>query len=182
MYSSQHVTKRIYLHNRCESLDMGRISDLLDAIDVSKENTDELYRVFRLVPDFGIPVIMFYLYKGTSLIRQRVNLRGEDFNKVSDLGNPPAYCVKSYERANVPYQPMFYACCFPDNSVLENVPPPRVVAIMETSSFYRDTSASGIERSTVSRWDLIQDLELVAMPFMADYSMACELIRDIKKE
>lgn len=159
---------------------MGRITDLLDSIDVSKENTDELYSIFRLVPDFGIPVLRFYLYKGASLIRQRVNIKGEDFNNVSDLQFPPAYCINSYERANFPYQPMFYACCFPGDYGSDDVPPPRVVALMETSSFYRNTSASGIERSTVSRWDLIQDLELVAMPFLADYSRACKLIRKIK--
>ena len=159
---------------------MGRITDLLDAIDVSKENTEELYSIFRLVPDFGIPVLRFYLSKGTPLIRQRVNLKGKDFINVSDLSYPPADCIKCYERANFPYQPMFYACCFPGDYGADDVPPPRVVALMETSSFYRDISASGIERSTVSRWDLIQDMELVAMPFEADYSRACKLIKDIK--
>ena len=159
---------------------MGRITDLLDSIDVSKENTDELYKIFRLVPDFGIPILRFYLYKGASLIRQRVNLKGKDFDKVSDLRYPPADCIKGYERANTPYQPMFYACCFPGDYGSDDVPPPRVVALMETSSFYRNTSASGIERSTVSRWDLIQDLELVAMPFLADYRRACNLIKEIK--
>lgn len=159
---------------------MGCITELLDSIDVSKENTDEIYNIFHSVPDFGIPVLRFYLYKGASLIRQRVNLKGKDFSNVSDLRYPPADCIKGYERANFPYQPMFYACCFPGDYGSDDVPPPRVVALMETSSFYRDTSACGIERSTVSRWDLIQDLELVAMPFLADYNRACKLIRDIK--
>jgi len=159
---------------------MGRITDMLDSIDVSKENTEELYKIFRLVPDFDIPVLRFYLYRGASLIRQRVNIKGKDFSKVSDLSYPPAQCIKGYERANYPYQPMFYACCFPGDYGSDDVPPPRVVALMETSSFYRNISASGIERSTVSRWDLIKDLELVAMPFLADYSRACKLIREIK--
>ena len=159
---------------------MGRISDLLDSIDVTKENTDELYNIFRLVPDYDIPVLRFYLYKGLPLIRQRVNLKDKDFSNVADLKYPPAWCIKGYERANFPFQPMFYACCFPGDYNSDDVPPPRVVALMETSSFYRDTSASGIERSTVSRWDLIQDMELVAMPFLANYSRACKLINDIK--
>lgn len=159
---------------------MGRITDLLDSIDVAKENTDELYNIFRIVPDFGIPVLRFFLFKGATLIRQRVNLKGSDFFNVSDLRYPPASCIKGYERANFPYQPMFYACCFPGDSRTEEDPPPRVVALMETSSFYRDTEASGIERSTVSRWDVTADLELVAMPFTAEYSRACKLINDIK--
>lgn len=159
---------------------MERISDLLDSIDVAKENTVELYKIFRSVQDYDIPILRFFLYKGSKLIRQRVNNKGEDFTKISDLRYPPAYCIKGYERANLPFQPMFYACCFPGEYGSDDVPPPRVVALMETSSFYRDTSASGIERSTVSRWDLTQDLELVAMPFTAEYSRACKLINDIK--
>jgi len=159
---------------------MGRIKDLLESVDVFKEKTDELYDIFRIVPDFDIPVLRFYLYKGATLIRQRVNLKDADFINVADLKYPPACCIKGYERANIPYQPMFYACCFPGDYDSDDVPPPRVVALMETSSFYRDTSASGIERSTVSRWDLKENLELVAMPFLAEYSRACKLIKDIK--
>lgn len=161
---------------------MGRIAALLDEIDVTKENTDELYQVFRLVPDFELPIIRFYLYKGASLIRQRVNNKGEEFFYVSDLSYPPAYCLTGYERANVPYQPMFYASCFPGANYADNDPPPRVVALMESSPFYKDKKAWGIERSTVSRWDLKVDLELVAMPFNAYYGRACHLISKIKKK
>jgi len=159
---------------------MGKITEMLDAVDVRKENTEELYKIFRMVPDFDLPLIRYYLYKGTSLIRQRVNEKGKEFHLVSDLSYPPADCIKCYERANLPYQPMFYACSFPNDYESDNVPPPRVVALMETSAFYRDRSTSGIERSTVSRWDIVEDLELAAMPFIADYSMACQLIKEIK--
>lgn len=92
---------------------MGRITSLLDNIDVKKQDTDELYDIFRQVPDYDYPVLRFYLYPGTVLIRQRINLPGAEFSKISDLGCPPAFCIHSYERANVPYQAMFYACSFP---------------------------------------------------------------------
>ena len=159
---------------------MGRITNMLDAINVQKENTDELYKIFRMVPDFDVPLIRYYLYKGTSLVRQRVNEKDKNYYRVSDLIYPPASCVTGYERANIPYQPMFYACSFPGDYESDRVPPPRVVTLMETSAFYRDRSTSGIERSTVSRWDIVEDLELAAMPFIADYSMACQLIKEIK--
>lgn len=159
---------------------MGRITDLLDAIDVIKENTEELYGIFREVNDYDLPVIRFYLSPGAGLIRQRVNKKGQDFDKVSELSYPPADCITGYERANLPFQPMFYACSFPKNYDDGQTPPPRVVSLLETSSFFRDKTASGIERSTVSRWELTKEVELVAMPFLADYSMECDVIRDIK--
>ncbi len=159
---------------------MGKMAEMLNAINVQEENTEELYRIFRMVPDYDIPLIRFYLYKGASLIRQRVNEKNTEFNMVSDLSYPPADCITGYERANIPFQPMFYACSFPGDYESDDVPPPRVVALMETSRFYRDRNAIGIERSTVSRWDIIETLELAAMPFIADYSRACQLINKIK--
>ena len=161
---------------------MGRITEFLDTINVANENTEELYEIFRMVKDFDYPVIRFNIFCGSGLIRQRVNIKDEDFDKVSELNYPPFDCVTGYERANVPYQPMFYACSFPTDYNDENTPPPRVVSLQETSSFFRDKAASGIERSTVSRWEVVEDLELVALPFLADYTMACKDIKTIKND
>lgn len=166
----------------CIKYDMGKITELLDAINVADENTEELYEIFRMVEDFDFPVIRFDIYSGSGLIRQRVNKKDKEFDKVSELNYPPLDCVTGYERANVPYQPMFYACSFPSDYTDKNTPPPRVVSLQETSSFFRDKAASGIERSTVSRWEVVSDLKLVALPFLADYSMACKDIMTIQEE
>lgn len=154
--------------------------DLLNTIDVTKENTEELYRIFRMVSDYNLPIIRFFLYPGSGLIRQRVNEKGKSFNLISDLNYPPSYCITKYERANLPYQPMFYACSFPGDYDDEKNPPPRVISLQETSSFFRDTKASGIERSTVSRWEVVEVLELISMPFLADYKIPCTVIQQIK--
>ena len=167
--------------NNCDD-DMGKITELLDAINVADENTEELYSIFRTIDDYDIPVLRYYLYPGTGLVRQRVNIKGTEFNKISELNYPPLLCVKKYERANIPFQPMFYACSFPTDYHDENTPPPRVVSLQETSSFFRDKAACGIERSTVSRWEVMKDLELVALPFLADYTMACKDIKTIKDD
>ena len=120
---------------------MGRITEFLDTINVANENTEELYEIFRMVKDFDYPVIRFNIFCGSGLIRQRVNIKDEDFDKVSELNYPPFDCVTGYERANVPYQPMFYACSFPTDYNDENTPPPRVVSLQETSSFFRDKAS-----------------------------------------
>ena len=158
---------------------MGKITDLLNAIDVTKENTEELYGIFRIVADYNLPVIRFYLYAGSGLIRQRVNQQGTEFSSVSELSYPPLLCVKGYERANVPYQPMFYACSFP-SGYNDETHPPRVIALQETSAFFKDKMSRGIERCTVSRWEVVKDIELIAMPFLADYKMPNNDIATIK--
>lgn len=160
---------------------MGRISVFLDAINVYEENTDTLYRIFRMVNDYDLPVIRFILYPGAGLIRQRVNNTEREYTHISDLSYPPACCLKSYGRVNLPYQPMFYACSFPSDYYDKSVPPPRVVALQETSSFFRDKNESGIERCTVSRWEVINEIELIALPFLAEYQMACNDILNIKE-
>lgn len=160
---------------------MGRITELLDAINSANENTEELYGIFRLVDDYDIPIIRYYLYPGMGLVRQRVNLIGTEFKEVSELGYPPLLCVKKYERANVPYQPMFYACSFP-RGYNDETHPPRVIALQETSSFFNDKPASGIERSAVSRWEVVKEIELVALPFLAYYNMPNSDIQTIKNE
>ena len=160
---------------------MGRITELLDAINAADENTEELYSIFRIVDDYDIPIIRFYLYLGAGLVRQRLNLIRTEFNEVSELSYPPLLCVTKYERANVPFQPMFYACSFP-RGYNDETHPPRVIALQETSSFYKDRPASGIERCTVSRWEVVEKIELVALPFLADYNMPNSDIQTIKDE
>lgn len=164
-----------------ECIGMGRITELLDAINAGDENTEELYGIFRLVADYDLPIIRLILYPGSGLIRQRINIAGGEFNEVSELSYPPLICVIKYERANVPYQPMFYACSFP-RGYNDETHPPRVIALQETSSFFKDKFASGIERSTVSRWEVVKEIELVALPFLADYNMPNSDIQTIKDE
>ena len=82
---------------------MGKITELLDAINTADENTEELYKIFRLVDHYDIPIIRFYLYPGAGLVRQRVNLIGTEFYEVSELSYPPLLCVTKYERANLLY-------------------------------------------------------------------------------
>lgn len=161
---------------------MGRITDKLNAINVDEENIDELYNIFLSIKDSCLPIIRFVFHVGAALIRQRINLPGQEFYKVSELSYPPDPCiVKGYERANLPYQPMFYACSFPSDYDDNKSLPPRAVALQETSSFYKDRHSYGIERCTVSRWEVVKELELVAMPFLAYYKMACQDINKIKE-
>ena len=47
---------------------MGKITELLDAINTADENTEELYKIFRLVDHYDIPIIRFYLYPGAGLV------------------------------------------------------------------------------------------------------------------
>lgn len=140
----------------------------------------ELYNVFLSVPDFEIPIVRYSISPGSSLIRQRVNQNGESFKNIDELYYPPS-SVTPMERANLSGNPMFYACSFP-SEITEQSPIPRIIALEETSSFMRDTTQSGIERATVSRWDVIAQIELIALPYIGTYSRACPDLLRVKEE
>lgn len=151
---------------------MGRIADALNAYDKKKASLEELYNIFKHVDDYDVPIVRFTIYPGNSLIRQRVNLKGKEFDVISELNYPPAAYLPNHGRANLPYHPMFYACSFPSDNEY-SMPLPRIVSLLETSSFFKDKESVGIERATISRWDVSKTLNLIALPFSGNYSTPC---------
>ena len=164
-----------------QTIEMGHISDILDSITIHNPiEIQRLYSVFGSISDYEIPIVRYTLYPGSSLIRQRVNKLGQNFTHVSELSYPPP-SVTPMERANLPGHPMFYACTFP-SEINNQAPIPRAIALEETSSFMRDKSKSGIERATVSRWLVAENIELVALPYTGTYERACPDLKIIKEK
>lgn len=160
---------------------MGKIKELLDSISSpDSKGLRCLYDVFRSIPDQEIPIIRYTLFEGSSLIRQRINQKGKVFMHLSELSYPPI-AVTPMERANLPGHPMFYACKFP-SEISDEAPIPRMIALEETSLFMKDKSKNGIERATVSRWGIVRQIELVALPFIGVYPLACPDLITIKNE
>ena len=144
---------------------MGVLTDSLRTYNLQKGDLDELYGIFRSVNDYDIPIVRYIIYPSSGLIRQRINPHGKEFYSISELNYPPAICLPKYGRVNLPYQSMFYACSFTDTNSVD-VPFPRIVSLLETSSFFKDKDSVGIERATVSRWEVTKPLNLIALPFV----------------
>lgn len=155
------------------------VKEKLDSVSSSEENLQELYSIFNSIDDFSLPIIRFYIDKGAFVIRQRINLQGKDFSSISELSYPPYTCCTGYGRANLPYHSMFYCCSFSNDF---EAPIPRYLALLETSKFANDTETIGIERATCSRWDVIENLNLLALPFSNNYQRTTADIQQIRKE
>lgn len=151
---------------------MSVLSDSLRTYNIQEGNLDKLYGIFKSVNDYDIPIVRYTIYPGSRLIRQRINPKGKEFYSISELNYPPAICLSKYGRVNLPYQSMFYACSFPNINDAD-VPYPRMVSLLETSSFFKDKNSVGIERATVSRWDVTETLNLIALPFWEEYKRPC---------
>lgn len=152
---------------------MGVLTDSLNTYNIQKGDLEELYGIFRSVNDYDIPIVRYIIYPGSGLIRQRINPQGKEFYSISELNYPPAICLPKYGRVNLPYQSMFYACSFP-KTYRNGTPLPRVVSLLETSSFFKDKDSVGIERATVSRWEVTKPLNLIALPFVGGYAEPCQ--------
>lgn len=157
---------------------MGRITDTLSLIDNKTLDTKKLYDVFQSIKDFNIPIIRFYIYEGEIILRQRLNEKGTFFDKVSELSYPPSCCCKTHGRANIPYSPMFYGCIqTPEPKAMY----PRIISLLESSHLIIDKESSGIERSTLSKWVVNKQLELILLPFSNKYTHPNPLISRIQQ-
>lgn len=159
---------------------MGVLTDSLRTYNLQKGDLDELYGIFRSVNDYDIPIVRYIIYPSSGLIRQRINPHGKEFYSISKLNYPPAICLPKYGRVNLPYQSMFYACSFTDTNSVD-VPFPRIVSLLETSSFFKDKDSVGIERATVSRWEVTKPLNLIALPFGDEYRRPCPEVLNFTK-
>ena len=157
---------------------MGRITDSLNKIDNSKQNTDELHSVFHSIDELSIPIVRFFLGKDEFVLRQRINEKNKELEYISDLTYPPYNVCRSYGRANIPYSSMFYCC---GETSEQGAIYPRILALLETSSFLKDKASKGIERSTLSKWIIKEPLELLMMPFYAKYSRPNPMITKIQE-
>ena len=153
------------------------VKQRLDQMSSIEENTDELYAIFNSINGNELPMVKINIEAGAYLVRQRINLKDKVFSNISDFYYPPILCCTSYGRANIPFHPMFYCCSF---SVDYESPLPRYVSLMETSFFIKDSESVGIERVTCSRWDVIERLDLLALPFSNKYKRTIREIEQIK--
>lgn len=157
------------------------IKEQLDKFEVNEENIGVLYNYFDSITGNNIPLIHFGLPKGCVFLRQRINKENELFTQIAELSYPPADCVKEYGRANVLYNPMFYGSTF-GFDFRNELPLPRMLVLLETSTFAKDPEKSGIERSTCSKWMAQKDLNLIALPFSVEYVRPLNVIKQIQQE
>lgn len=155
------------------------VKQKLNMISNSEDNTNELYSIFNSFEGEILPIIRINIEAGAYVVRQRINDKDKVFSNVSDLSYPPVHCCYNYGRANLPYHSMFYCCSFSGD---KDAPLPRYITLIETSAFIKDTKSVGVQRATCSRWDIIEDLELLALPFSDNYEKTIATIEQIKSE
>jgi|WetSurMetagenome_2_1015567.scaffolds.fasta_scaffold02563_16 hypothetical protein len=151
----------------------------IEAIEKIKNKSEDIKELYNIFISFGDPIIIpLILPTDLAVLRGRINENGQVFFKKSDLGTVPAVNCKKYQRANVPYSPMFYACSFPIN---DKRLPPRGTVLFENSKFSRIRNLSGYLFITYSRWEIKKNLKLLCIPINKEYANPGEEVDEISK-
>lgn len=128
--------------------------------------------VFAKITD-SLPA--YTLQSGTLICRCRVNkpFTKRFISKTELFDSKGSYSCLG--RANREKQSVFYGCIHDVLDYSHVEPVPRIVNVEESSSFYRDTSASGIEVITFSGWIPSRDLRLLCIPSFGQLENPCRL-------
>ena len=124
-------------------------------------------------------VISYNLLKNNKILRTRIHKEGKVFETFNDLKYPPEESART-DRASVEGKPMFYGSIFTHQS--GEIFLPRVINLMETSDFFKDTKSMGGQFLTQSAWGNNRDLKLALLPTSLSYKTPCDELIRMQKE
>lgn len=125
-----------------------------------------------------IPFLTAKLHEGYHIERARINGPDEIFYSEKDISYRNDYeNIKSFGRANVKHQPLFYGAI--ESDVIKH---PRLINLIETSQIFRNLDKVKVDKAnfimTLGKWRIKQDFEVVEMVFNQD---SINNSKDVKK-
>jgi len=144
------------------------ILDKLSRIDLKSYPTQEIE---TLLGQLGANAQIGYtLYPGNSIIRARPNKTdGEVFTTRSELSYRPQEYNTDYQRASTINQTMFYGSIVPEQTAVSDIDNARAIACFEAAKTFRNNYFTSIEKITFSRWEVIEDINLIMIAFTGNY-------------
>ncbi len=149
----------------------------LSKLDLSTSSCDEAKSLIR---QFGkIGTIIETLHEGKVIVRARPNYNGERFHKRSELSYRPQEYNKTFQRASTPNRTMFYGTSIPEKLEPGELDNHRVIGLLESLSWLRDTTTKGFQSMTFGKWVVKKDIHLVALVHHEAFYKESSLTREI---
>lgn len=142
------------------------IKDLKD-LDLSLYPYDKVRNSLISLSQVGIMAIVFHA--GKHILRARPNEEDITFTTREDLSYKPSCLNTTYQRASTPNQTMFYGVPYPDELPPDFQTNSRLVSAAETSWLLREKGQDGEQTLTFSRWEVTQDILLIAVCYFEDF-------------
>ncbi len=124
-------------------------------------------------------VLSYLVPNGHKILRTRVNDDGLLFDNLAKLSYPPKDKART-DRASLEGKPMFYGSVFTHQN--DNIIPPRVINLIESSDFYRDNKSVGEKIITQSAWQNNRHLKLAMLPISLNYKEPCDELKSFQTE
>lgn len=129
--------------------------DKLKSLDLSKSTVGEIRELLKSI---SINYIPFNIQKGVYIIRAR---KGYGYTKRSQMTYCPKDKCKSFQRASLRNETMFYGVLSDDQRKLEHA---RAIAVAECSSLCRQGITSiGRESFCLAHWEVIKPLRIASL-------------------
>ncbi len=138
----------------------------LRKLDLSTYPYQEIKEIILQLGKVG--AIKVTLHRGRTFVRVRPNDDNMTFTKKAELSYKPQHLNKTYQRASTPNETMFYGSMLAvgDNSKDLNA---RIVGALEGLPWLRDNKTKGVQKVTFSLWEVVEDIDLIAVVHHKDY-------------
>ncbi|AXT19790.1 hypothetical protein D7030_01365 [Flavobacteriaceae bacterium AU392] len=163
--------------------DYNDILNNIDQLDLRKYPYDKLKELLRELDKFG--VLLTTLHKGKKIIRGRLNNGNEVFDNTSKLSFKPEEFNTTYQRASTPNKSMFYGAIVPEGIGVDERIIERITVFGElahSDTFLSDNSSVGEKKITFSRWDVLDDINLVSIIHHKKFERTPKLITELQEK
>ncbi len=138
------------------------IIEKLQSINLSTYPIDEVKYLLKGICSYA--TIQTKIDKGKLITRARLNNYGEYFREKYQLSYKPQNLNTNYQRASTPNNTMFYGSIDAINNNVSFNDTARIIASLETSTILNNENiVNGKECITFGIWELINDIEMLAI-------------------
>ena len=126
--------------------------------------------------------IGYTLHPGNSILRARPNNDdAEIFKTRSQLKYRPEEFNTTFQRASTPNETMFYGSVVPEQMASTDIDNARAIACFEAASTFRNNFFSSIEKISFSRWEVIQDINLVMVAYSPNFLRQGSILTELNQ-
>ncbi len=156
-----------------------KVIDDLKKIRLSSYPREEILSLFSQINE-KIPIVVATAHPGRIIVRGQLYEPNVDYTLQSRHSYKPAELNTKYQRASIPSHTTFYGSVTSLDDKKDE-PLARVTIMSEIGKIIKDKTITE-EEYVFSSWEVIDDLNLVAVIQSEEYSEPCNLVRKLQKD
>lgn len=143
-------------------MEIEEIIESLKKLDLATYPENEILELFNHIG--LICTMQVFFHPGKIVMRARPHENETiRYRKKSAFSYKPQEFNKTYQRASTPHKTMFYATAIPENVQPEELNNMRIIGVVESIPAMRDKTSSAYKKISFGRWEVVEDLRLMAI-------------------